>query len=894
MGFCGSTKRVAPVGNNVTKKEDSHDIDQQLKNDQLQETKVNKLLVLGTGESGKSTVFKQMKLLYSDPKTTEKHRIAAVHAVRANVVQNAHQLLKGAAKLGIHVRAKSAAQIVLDLIPSSSPVAEHADLVIDAFATLWADPAVVTIMEEHHTQLALHDSTAYFWESAARVLRPDYVPTPEDLLRVRVRTTGIVSQDFVIDGKRYSMFDVGGQRNERRKWIHCFDSVTAVIFVVAASEYDKLLREDGETNRMDEALTLFEQIVNHSSFRDKSVILFLNKTDLLEEKLKRVPLSNWDSSYRGGCDVDSAVAHLHSRFLSMCHDDQEAHGRKVYMHSTCATDTHSMRFVMQAVLDIVLKENLRSMGEARLNATRCMGDDDDKVHESVEQGGGGGVPKKKKEDQPTTATFPARYSPNTVLLCACHFTDRLDDRSVAVLAANHAHLPAAELPGACEVLDEEWAWALSLGVDVPPDDQLPPPSASDFRGRFSAAVKSLRLGLGIGAQGSLGTLYDRPIRCSHSGVTLLICVRRLKTRTRFPLAASVGKDKKTSTLIAWENHEAFERSVYKQLDNVVAPCDEPSLELPDPFAPHPVGHRWFRGITLFVRAATAVPTRGVYLGLLRLVSTTQGMKVMVNEHNRVMVPHLLLSGLPLSQDEAHWLRGVRVRWERGYSLLQDESPNLTWLGPEVTGDDGASFPQKFWWAIHELRQRLGLPAKSGSNNESQGLGTLYDAETVLVDEADNVELVVLGQLVHDESELLPGHVWLPREEFEMHVLKYHAPRCLQSFLAKQREIVQLQAEATAHSAEAMTIDQAEELQAHKINLAAQMKALLDQQRPIKWVDRLILWCASNCPSFTEHVPSRSQLEADELVSRAYALDSEVVELRAKRRALIDAICQDHN
>lgn len=42
------------------------------------------------------------------------------------------------------------------------------------------------------------------------------------------------------------MFDVGGQRSERKKWIHCFEGVTAIIFCVAMSAYDLVLAEDEE------------------------------------------------------------------------------------------------------------------------------------------------------------------------------------------------------------------------------------------------------------------------------------------------------------------------------------------------------------------------------------------------------------------------------------------------------------------------------------------------------------------------------------------------------------------------------------------------------------------------------------------------------------------------
>ena len=39
------------------------------------------------------------------------------------------------------------------------------------------------------------------------------------------------------------MVDVGGQRSERRKWIHCFENVTSIMFLVALSEYDQVLVE---------------------------------------------------------------------------------------------------------------------------------------------------------------------------------------------------------------------------------------------------------------------------------------------------------------------------------------------------------------------------------------------------------------------------------------------------------------------------------------------------------------------------------------------------------------------------------------------------------------------------------------------------------------------------
>jgi guanine nucleotide-binding protein subunit alpha len=96
------------------------------------------------------------------------------------------------------------------------------------------------------------------------------------------------------------MFDVGGQRSERKKWIHCFENVTTILFLVAISEYDQLLFEDETVNRMQEALTLFDSICNSRWFIKTSIILFLNKIDRFKEKLPVSPMQNYFPDYEGG------------------------------------------------------------------------------------------------------------------------------------------------------------------------------------------------------------------------------------------------------------------------------------------------------------------------------------------------------------------------------------------------------------------------------------------------------------------------------------------------------------------------------------------------------------------------------------------------------------------
>lgn len=76
------------------------------------------------------------------------------------------------------------------------------------------------------------------------------MPTDQDLLRSRLRTTGITETIFDLGQLTYRMFDVGGQRSERKKWIHCFENVNCLLFLVAISGYDQCLVEDKDGVRI--------------------------------------------------------------------------------------------------------------------------------------------------------------------------------------------------------------------------------------------------------------------------------------------------------------------------------------------------------------------------------------------------------------------------------------------------------------------------------------------------------------------------------------------------------------------------------------------------------------------------------------------------------------------
>jgi guanine nucleotide-binding protein G(o) subunit alpha len=181
------------------------------------------------------------------------------------------------------------AGMVLDKISRMADTEPFEPELLEAMKRLWVDSGVQLCFSRSN-EYQLNDSAKYFLDKLDEIGNSNYLPSTQDILRTRVKTTGIVEINFSFKDLNFRVFDVGGQRSERKKWIHCFEDVTAIIFIVALSEYDQVLVEDETTNRMHESLRLFDSICNNKWFVNTSIILFLNKKDLFEEKIQRSSL----------------------------------------------------------------------------------------------------------------------------------------------------------------------------------------------------------------------------------------------------------------------------------------------------------------------------------------------------------------------------------------------------------------------------------------------------------------------------------------------------------------------------------------------------------------------------------------------------------------------------
>ncbi|XP_072237902.1 guanine nucleotide-binding protein G(s) subunit alpha isoform X1 [Leuresthes tenuis] len=393
MGCLGNSKTEDQRNEEKAQREANKKIEKQLQRDKQLYRATHRLLLLGAGESGKSTIVKQMRILHVNGFNAEEKK-QKIHYIKNNIKEAIETIVAAMSTLtppcSLACPANQARiEYVMNIVsqkdfdfPSvcwddvgSNRVEESTVKNVEFYdhtKILWHDDGVRACWERSN-EYQLIDCAQYFLDRIDVVRQNDYTPTDQDLLRCRVLTSGISETRFQIDKVNFHMFDVGGQRDERRKWIQCFNDVTAIIFVVASSSYNMVIREDNQTNRLQEALNLFKNIWNNRWLRTISVILFLNKQDLLAEKVLagKSKIEDYFPEFARYTTPDDAIPEpgedprvtrakyfIRDEFLRI--STASGDGRHYcYPHFTCAVDTENIRRVFSDCRDIIQRMHLR-------------------------------------------------------------------------------------------------------------------------------------------------------------------------------------------------------------------------------------------------------------------------------------------------------------------------------------------------------------------------------------------------------------------------------------------------------------------------------------------------------------------------------------------------------
>ncbi|XP_023327460.1 guanine nucleotide-binding protein G(q) subunit alpha isoform X2 [Eurytemora carolleeae] len=175
---------------------------------------------------------------------------------------------------------------------------------------------------------------------------------------MRKASTGILETCLSFGDVKFRLVDVGGQRSERRKWIHCFQDVSSIIFLVSLAEYNLTLVEDPTMNRLDESLYLYITILSNPWLQSGAMILFLNKKDIFQDKIRLFPLKKTFPDYNGlPGDHIEAREFIADKFTQAGNRFRP----EIYSHITCATDAENVKFVFAAVKHRILSKIMEEM-----------------------------------------------------------------------------------------------------------------------------------------------------------------------------------------------------------------------------------------------------------------------------------------------------------------------------------------------------------------------------------------------------------------------------------------------------------------------------------------------------------------------------------------------------
>lgn len=164
----------------------------------------------------------------------------------------------------------------------------------------------------------LSDPLRYFLNDIERIGDRMYKPTLEDCLRCRIRTNGIVQQEVVVQSQSrpITLYDAGGQRHERPKWIHILNWVDLVFFCVSLSGWSERLFEDNSQSRLEEAVKLFQKLCQSHLLSHATVVLVFTKRDVLPDRLKRDDFTESYPAFKGDpTSPEQVTAFIKALFL---------------------------------------------------------------------------------------------------------------------------------------------------------------------------------------------------------------------------------------------------------------------------------------------------------------------------------------------------------------------------------------------------------------------------------------------------------------------------------------------------------------------------------------------------------------------------------------------------
>jgi len=337
----------------------SDQINQTLKADFKARSEV--ILLLGPGSAGKSTFCRQLVPMKPNSRADNDKIITETFCIISNILDAVQQIVSWGKENNVTFGLSLEDQSFV-LTEANTKIDDRTVSIIQTIHKAKEFQKMVEEADDASRMVCGISGADYFFSNIKRIAEPNYVRSNEDRLRLRLKTSGVQEYDLEVHSNKLKIVDVGGQRSERKKWIKFFDSATLVIFLVAINEYDRTLEEDEDVNRLFDALVLWVSVTK--ALNNIPWILFLNKSDLFEKKIKKVPLSTifseWDVYIEKHAEKGKSEFDLAWGFFAWQFNAKFKGSSSLRIFLTSALDTAAMAKIWDSIVASILRSAIGS------------------------------------------------------------------------------------------------------------------------------------------------------------------------------------------------------------------------------------------------------------------------------------------------------------------------------------------------------------------------------------------------------------------------------------------------------------------------------------------------------------------------------------------------------
>ncbi|EAY13558.1 transducin alpha subunit, putative [Trichomonas vaginalis G3] len=279
------------------------------------------LLLCGAGESGKTTFTRQLRIKYLD-EFTSSERQNFVATMRGNMIEAMQTLLVWLERQRLELENEDLQDLAYEISQMDAFSCEFTEEIAEQLKELWQDGSIQEAFS-HKDETIIPDHMDYFFNKIDKIVQEDFQPSDEDILKARIRTIGIDKVTINCDDALIRIYDVGGQKSERSKWEKCMSEVQGVIFCVSFAEFDKPMFESPEIPRIQDALSIFEQVTHKEKFQNAPFFVLCNKYDAFSDRIKNTDaFSKTFPQYQGNPhDPDECAKFMTELFLEKARPD---------------------------------------------------------------------------------------------------------------------------------------------------------------------------------------------------------------------------------------------------------------------------------------------------------------------------------------------------------------------------------------------------------------------------------------------------------------------------------------------------------------------------------------------------------------------------------------------